>query len=189
MVQFIKTKLQLTLRLSSRAALCSAPKTQPMDVDKRRGTQQTKPRDYYLLTSLTEREASTVRTFPRFSYCWIIGLVEFRYVWILQPKKKHVWLLVSGDLVGTPVRHMSSKKQTCSYLAVSKIVQTNLYGIHVIFRLMESVQIIQRTFVVGLDLFSKLSLLSSVRPLFFPLSKHRSMQTCGQRECRSQTWY
>lgn len=56
--------------------------------------------DYYLLTSSTEREASTVRTFPRFSYCWIIGLVEFRYVWILQPKKKHAWLLVSGDSGG-----------------------------------------------------------------------------------------
>ena len=38
--------------------------------------------------------------------------------------------------------------------------------------------------VSGLHLFSRLSLLSSVRPLSFPLSRHLLMQTCAQtRSC------
>lgn len=37
----------------------------------------------------------------------------------------------------------------------------------------------------GLNLFSKLSLLSSVRPLLFPLSRHLWMQTCGQKRQRT----
>lgn len=36
----------------------------------------------------------------------------------------------------------------------------------------------------GLYLLFKLSLLSSVRPLFFPLSRHLLMQTCRQRKVR-----
>lgn len=38
------------------------------------------------LTSLTEREASMVRTLPCFSYCSMIGRVDCRYVWILRRK-------------------------------------------------------------------------------------------------------
>lgn len=34
----------------------------------------------------------------------------------------------------------------------------------------------------GLYLLFKLSLLSSVRPLFFPLSRHLSMQTCREKK-------
>lgn len=46
----------------------------------------------------------------------------------------------------------------------------------------------ERILWVWLYLFSKLSLLSSVRPLSFPLSKHLWTHTCGRRRCWSQTW-
>lgn len=78
----------------------------------------------YFLTSSTLREASTVRTFPSFLYCSMIGVVELRYVWILHIKEKHTQgYKGSGDSNQT---HLSQKKQICSNFTVSKQVQTNL---------------------------------------------------------------
>lgn len=152
MVPFIKTKLQLTLRLSSRAALYSAPKTQPMGVDKRRGTQQT------CSAAIPECPCIQCKILGLlFTYfingAWGVYSVHFFQVLILlndwscgvqvrlnsAAKEQKTCMVVSVRWRGgTPVRHMRSKKQTRSYLAVSKIV-LNLYGISMIFRLRESV--------------------------------------------------
>lgn len=121
----------------------------------------------------------------------MIGVVELRYVWILQIDKKKQGLK-RGHV--TPTKHTrgQKKKQTngraVSYLAISKQAQTNPSCLPVWSTTHIDDIFNKKREDFRLDLFSKLSLLSSVRPLPFPLSKHLWMQTCGQRQRRLQTW-